>query len=232
MAGLTNVVADGNILSLVEKFLKAGVMEEGVIKPTTVGTPQGGVASPLLANIALNFLDWHLQAHRYCFVRYADDFVVLCKSKQRAEEARIEVENFLGEELGLTLSSEKTKVTTFKEGFAFLGFELGSYRCRMREKSVENFKKQIREKTIRSRNLDKQAIGKLNEVVRGFANYFSTDFSTCGNQFRTLDRWYRMRLRCMKYKRKSERDNWRLRNARLRRLGVVFLSEHQYPLRC
>jgi RNA-directed DNA polymerase len=232
MRGLTNVVADGNILTLLERFLKAGVMEEGVFKPTTVGTPQGGVVSPLLANIALNFLDWHLEEQRFRFVRYADDFVVLCRSAHRAEEARVAVESFLGEELGLTLSNEKTKVTTFREGFTFLGFELGSHRCRMRAKSVENFKKKIQEKTIRSRNLDSEVVRRCNEVVRGFANYFSTAFSTCWNQFRTLDRWYRMRLRCMKYKRKSERDNWRLRNARLRRMGLVFLSDYLYPLRC
>jgi RNA-directed DNA polymerase len=232
MRGLTNVVADGTILSLIEKFLKAGVMAEGVFEPTTVGTPQGGVASPLLANVALNFLDWHLEARRCRFVRYADDFVVLCKSAQRAEEARSQVETFLREELGLTLSNEKTTVTTFRAGFTFLGFELGSHRCRMRAKSVENFKKQLQEKTIRSRNLDSEVVRRCNEVVRGFANYFGTTFSTCWNQFRTLDRWYRMRLRCMKYKRKSERDNWRLRNARLRRLGLVFLSDSLYPLRC
>jgi RNA-directed DNA polymerase len=232
MRGLTNVVADGTILSLIEKFLKAGVLEEGVVKPTTVGTPQGGVVSPLLANVALNFLDWHLEARRFRFVRYADDFVVLCQSARRAEEAREEVECFLGEELGLTLSKEKTTVTTFREGFAFLGFELGSHRCRMRAKSVENFKKRIQEETIRSRNLDAKVVRRCNEVVRGVANYFSTSFSTCWNQFRTLDRWYRMRLRCMKYKRKSERDNWRLRNARLRRMGLVFLSDYLYPLRC
>jgi group II intron reverse transcriptase/maturase len=233
MRGLTNVVADGTILSLIEKFLKAGVMEEGVFQPTTVGTPQGGVVSPLLANIALNFLDWHLEARRYRFVRYADDFVVLCKSTQQAEEARSEVESFLREELGLTLSSAKTKVTTFQGGFAFLGFELGSHRCRMRAKSVENFKKKLQENTIRSRNLDSQVVRRCNQVVRGFANYFRTEFSTCWNQFRTLDRWYRMRLRCMKYKRKSGQDNWRLRIVRLRRMGMVFLSDsYQYPLRC
>jgi RNA-directed DNA polymerase len=73
MQGLRNVVADGNILNLVEGFLTAGVMEDGIIYPTTVGTPQGGVLSPLLANIALNFLDWQLDAEGYTFVRYADD---------------------------------------------------------------------------------------------------------------------------------------------------------------
>ncbi len=75
MTGLSNVVADGNILGLVEQFLKSGVMEDGVFKPTHIGTPQGGVISPLLANIALNFLDWHLQNHGVRFVRYTDDCV-------------------------------------------------------------------------------------------------------------------------------------------------------------
>ena len=75
MAELASVVADGNILGLVERFLRAGVMENGVFKPTTVGTPQGGVFSPLLANIALNSLDWWLDEHGLRFARYADDFV-------------------------------------------------------------------------------------------------------------------------------------------------------------
>jgi RNA-directed DNA polymerase len=232
MRGLSYVIADGNILSLVEKVLKAGVEEDGVVSPTTVGTPQGGVLSPLLANIALNFLDWHLHEHQYRFVRYADDFVILCRSAQRAREARTQVEAFLGEHLGLTLNNEKTKVTTFQEGFNFLGFELKTHRCRMRTKAVENFKNKIREETERKRNLDAGVVAKLNAVVRGVANYFGTDFARCQDQFRRLDSWYRMRLRCMKYKRKSARDNGRLRNARLRRMGLVFLEERLLPLRC
>jgi RNA-directed DNA polymerase len=208
------------------------VREDGVVHATTVGTPQGGVLSPLLANIALNFLDWHLDDLGYRFVRYADDFVVLCRTTHQAEEARRRTSLFLKEELGLTLSSEKTKVTTFKEGFNFLGFELGSNRCRMRKKAVENVKRKLREGTIRKRNLDRKAIERLNAVVRGTVNYFGADFARCRDQFRTLDRWYRMRLRCMKYKRKSKKDNGRLRIAWLVRLGVVFfLGEHD-RLRC
>jgi RNA-directed DNA polymerase len=231
MRGLTNVIADGNILALIERILKAGVSEDGVVRPTTVGTPQGGVLSPLLANIALNFLDWHLGDQGYRFVRYADDFVVLCRATHHAQEARIQIESYLKDELGLTLSNEKTKVTTFREGFTFLGFELGSNRCRMRKKSVENLKNKIREGTIRKRNLDARAIEQLNAVVRGTVNYFGADFSRCRDQFRTLDRWYRMRLRCMKYKRKSTKDNWRLRNTRLRRMGVVFFGDEWERLR-
>jgi retron-type reverse transcriptase len=86
---------------LVEGFLKAGVMEDGVFKPTTIGTPQGGVISPLLANIVLNHLDWQLHAAGYYFVRYADDFVVVCRTIRQAQEALAVVERVLGE-LGLT----------------------------------------------------------------------------------------------------------------------------------
>ena len=77
-------MADGNILDLIEKFLKAGVMEEGVFQPTRLGTPQGGVISPLLANIALNSLDWRLHERGYRFVRYADDFVFCVRPRLRS----------------------------------------------------------------------------------------------------------------------------------------------------
>jgi group II intron reverse transcriptase/maturase len=90
-------VADGNILNLIEKFLRAGVMEDGVFKPTTVGTPQGGVISPLLANIVLNHRDWQLHEHGYRFARYADDFVVLCQTHAQAEEALTLVSQVLGQ---------------------------------------------------------------------------------------------------------------------------------------
>ncbi len=224
MAELSAVIADGNILRLVEKFLKAGVLEGGKFLATRVGTPQGGVASPLLANIALNLLDWHLHERGFRFVRYADDFVVLCQSESQAKEARIEVEQLLRERLGLELSSEKTKVTTFREGFAFLGFDITSQSVQMRAKSVENFKAKTRALTRRSHNLDAELVVRLNRLIRGTANYFATRWSDCGNAYRTLDRWLRMRLRCMKFKRKSKEDNFRLRLKHLNRMGLLSLS--------
>jgi hypothetical protein len=130
-----------------------------------------------------------LHEQRYRFVRYADDFVVMCRSAQRAREARAQVESFLREELGLTLSSEKTKVTTFREGLNFLGLELKSHRCRMRQKAVENFKAKVREETERKRNLDGKVIEKLNGIVRGVVNYFGTELARYQDQFRRLDRW-------------------------------------------
>jgi group II intron reverse transcriptase/maturase len=225
MRGLSAVVADGNILGLVEKFLGAGIMENGVFKPTTVGTPQGGVVSPLLANIALNFLDWHLERHGMRFARYADDFVVLCRSRSQAKEALIQVDRFLGDRLGLELSPEKTLVTTFKEGFSFLGFDISSYSVKMRGKSVEKFKTAIRDLTRRSRNLDGEVFERINRVVRGTANYFAMPWAHNRALFRTLDRWIRMRLRCMKYNRKWQTDNRKLRLKHFRRLGLLGLSD-------
>ena len=200
-------------------------MENGVFKPTSIGTPQGGVISPLLANIALNSLDWHLEAHGLQFVRYADDFVVLCRTEEQAKEALIVVEQHLTERLGLTLSPEKTHVTTFKEGFAFLGFDICSYSVKMRAKSVEKFKHKVRELTRRSRNLDAETIVKLNQVVRGTANYFATPFSHNRRLFQALDAWIRMRLRCMKFKRKWRTDNRRMRRKHLLRRGLLNLSD-------
>jgi RNA-directed DNA polymerase len=219
-------VADGNILNLVEGFLTAGVMEDGVFKPTTIGTPQGGVISPLLANIVLNHLDWRLHEAGYRFARYADDFVVVCQTKRQAQEARTLVQHVLETDLGLKLSPEKTKITTFGKGYDFLGFTLSSRSRRMREKSVQKFKAKVRELTVRKTNLDAKAIGKLNAVIRGTANYFATSFATCRWTFQKLDSWIRMRLRAMKLKRKDYRDNHKLRVGYFRRkLGLLTLEE-------
>jgi RNA-directed DNA polymerase len=224
MAGVAAEVADGNILGLVERFLKAGVLEDGVFRITKIGTPQGGVISPLLANITLNSLDWHLHEHGCRFVRYADDFVVLCQTETQVREAFALVQEHLTS-LGLSLSAEKTKMNKFREGFAFLGFAISSWSVTMRPKSIEKFKTKVRELTPRHHNLDQQVITKLNRVIRGTANYFATTFSSCGDRFRGLDRWIRMRLRCMKYKRKSYADNGRIRLHNFRNLGLLFLSD-------
>jgi group II intron reverse transcriptase/maturase len=203
-------VADGNILRLLERFLAAGVMENGVFKPTTIGTPQGGVISPLLANIVLNKLDWRLEEQGYRFVRYADDFVVVCETPQQANAALTFVEEVMTE-LGLALSHEKTKIASYGKGYEFLGFRISSRSRSMRPKSLEKFKTKIRELTRRWNNLDETAIAKLNQVIRGTANYFAPKFSTCVRLFQKLDKWIRMRVRCMKFKRKSECDHYRLR---------------------
>jgi len=224
MDALAAEVADGNILTLIERFLQAGVIEEGVLLPTTQGTPQGGVISPLLANIALNSLDWQLHNAGYRFVRYADDFVVLCRTETKAREAHDLVQQRLSQ-LGLTLSPEKTKITRFCWGFLFLGFRISSWSVSMRDKSVEKFKTRIRELTVRSHNLDAGVVQRVNQTVRGVANYFATPFSRVWKLFQNLDSWLRMRLRAMKFKRKRRTDNDRLRTKHLRKMGFLFLND-------
>ena len=226
MEAVAAEVSDGNILRLVERFLTAGVMENGVFSPTTIGTPQGGVVSPLLANIVLNRLDWRLHDAGYRFARYADDFVVLCQTKRQAQEALTLVRQVLEGELGLQLSPEKTKVRTYGAGYEFLGFFLSSRSRRMRDKSAQKFKAKVKELTVRKHNLDLKAVAKLNQVIRGTALYFGAAFSTCRWKFQKLDSWVRMRLRAMKLKRKNYNDNRKLRVGYFRRkLGLLTLEE-------
>jgi group II intron reverse transcriptase/maturase len=222
MAAVAAEVADGNILNLIEKFLRAGVMENGVFKPTTVGTPQGGVISPLLANIVLNHLDWELHKHGYHFVRYADDFVVLTQTKSQAKEALALVTQTL-HKLGLQLSPEKTKITSYGKSYTFLGFVLSSRSRRMREKSVKKFQDKVRTLTERHLNFEAALIEKLNQVIRGTAQYFATGWATTRYQFRELDKWIRMRLRALKSKRKRATDNYRLPKRKLAKLGLLSL---------
>lgn len=223
MEAVAAQVADGNILRLIQKFLHCGVMEEGVFKPTTVGTPQGGVISPLLANIVLNHLDWQLHQRGFRFVRYADDFVVLCQTHAQAEEALSLVTQTLSQ-LGLSLSTEKTRLRTYRQGYSFLGFVLARRSRRMRDKSKRKLQDKVRALTIRSRNLDAQVIVKLNQVIRGTAHYFATRWFTGRQVLRQLDAWIRRRVRCMKYKRFRYHDNRRMRRKQLEGLGLLSLE--------
>jgi hypothetical protein len=171
-------------------------------------------------------LDWQLHQTGYRFVRYADDFVLLCRNERQAQEAMDVVRQVLENDLGLSLSPEKTMITTYGKGYDFLGFRLSSHSRRMRDKSVQKFKARIRALTVRKHNLDAEVVERLNRVIRGTANYFATEFSTCRWTFQKLDSWIRMRLRCMKVKRKNYNDNRKLR-ARFfcRKLGLLTLEE-------
>lgn len=224
MESISARISDGNILKLINKFLNSGVMEEGIITPTTRGTPQGGVISPLCSNIVLDHLDWFMEKQGLIFVRYADDFVILCKTKPEAERALVLVRAFLNE-MGLEDSPEKTKIRHFSEGFDFLGFTIKSRSVQMRDKSMEKFKNSIRKLTIRSHNLEKEVIEKLNRVIRGTVNYFGTDFSTLCTAFFKLDRWIRKRIRCMKYKRIRQMDNLRFTIKHIKKMGLLSCSD-------
>ena len=225
MESVAAKISDGNILNLIERFLKSGVMEEQRLSPTIRGAPQGGVISPLLANIVLNHLDWHMEDKGFKFVRYADDFVVLCKTQAQALEALDFISSLL-REMGLEISQEKTRICRFSQGFDFLGFHISSRGVKMREKSVEKFKETIKKTTKRSHNLDQKVIERLNQVIRGTVNFFATKFSTVKKQLIVLDGWIRTRIRSMKFKRKWKTDNYRLRNKHIERMGLLSCSRH------
>jgi hypothetical protein len=154
-------------------------------------------------------------------VRYADDFVVVCHTRKQAEAA-LDLVTEVMQQLGLALSPEKTKIASYGKGYEFLGFRLSALSRTMRPKSVEKFKTKIREITRRSYNLDARTIEKLNQVIRGTANYFAVEFSTCIKLCEKLDKWIRMRVRCMKFKRKSSADNYRMKMGSFnKKLGLL-----------
>jgi group II intron reverse transcriptase/maturase len=227
MEAIRDRVADGKVLTLLERFLRCGVLEDGRLLATTKGTPQGGVISPLLANVVLNQLDWHLDKLGYRFVRYADDFVILCQSRPEAEEALTNASDALAR-LGLALSPEKTKITTYGKGYSFLGFVLSSRSRRIRQKSLEKFKDKARDLTVRSENLDLEMIARLNALIRGVGQYFCAPFATNREQFHKLDSWVRMRVRAVKYKRKNTSDNRKMHNRTIQRVFGLLDLESLY----
>lgn len=224
MTMLRAEIADGNILDILEKFLSSGVMEDGKRVPTIKGTPQGGVISPLLANIVLNYLDWQLAGQGYKFVRYADDIVILVKTIHEAENALDFTKKVL-KDLGLETSPDKTKIAKVSEGFQFLGFLIKGHSVTMRPKSIEKFEKAIEDATTRSKNLDADVITRLNQIIRGTVNYFSTKFTSTLTYFTKIDQWIRMRVRCMKYKRKWHTDNRRLKNKHIVNMNLISCRE-------
>jgi len=220
MTMLRAEIADGNILDIIQTFLRSGVVEDGKFEKTTRGVPQGGVISPLLGNMVLNYLDWQLDAAEYRFARYADDLVILCKNASQAENALALTVKILAD-LGLECSPEKTKISTYKDGFQFLGFDVSSKVVNIRQKSREKFEEKLKELTKRSNNFDAKVIEKLNQVMRGTVNYFCTRFSKVERYFQEIDKWLRRRLRSMKYKRISRKDNARYKNTHFIKRGLL-----------
>jgi len=216
-------VADGRVLDLIEAFLKAGVSENGVVTVPTEGTPQGGVISPWLSNLVLDRLDKAIESKGWRHVRYADDFVVLCRSRQEAEEALAYVKEVLGE-LKLSLHETKTRLSDFEEGFEFLGFHFRHYRLGIRAKSIERFKERVRTLTQRQQGRNVEAVLEdLNPVIRGWSNYVGVAEATA--KLAKLDCWIRMRVRAFRLQRKCRNDNWRLPNRRLEKWGLLSLQQ-------
>jgi group II intron reverse transcriptase/maturase len=212
MSLLRRRITDRRILKLLCKWLKAGVMEEGAVRTLTTGTPQGGVISPLLANVYLDVLDrvWERQCrHLGVLVRYADDFVVLCRSKADAEEALRRIRILFGH-LRLTLHPEKTRLVELglgQDGFVFLGCYLRIVRSRFNgrtylfrwpsPKAMKSVRERIRVLTDRRARAGmrdiREVIADLNPVLRGWGNYFRTGNATA--KFTSLDRYVAERLK-------------------------------------
>lgn len=232
MTMLRAEIADGNILDIIETFLRSGMVEDGVFTQTLLGAPQGGVISPLIGNIILNYLDWHLDAAGYKFVRYADDIVILCKSASQAENALTLTVSVLVD-LGLECSPEKTKTSTYNNGFQFLGFDISSKGVTIREKSREKFEGRLKEITKRSHNFDANVVEKLNQVIRGTVNYFHTKFSDVKCYLIYIDKWLRRRLRSMKFKRISRKDNFKFKSKLFKKRGLLSCRDIcQHAINC
>jgi len=211
MEKLSRRISDRRVLKLVRKWLKAGVMEEGSVRTTTAGSPQGGVISPLLANVYLDEFDriWEETCrHLGRLVRYADDFVVLCRSRDQADRALARVRELMGL-LRLTLHPTKTKLVELglgKEGFEFLGCHLRIVRSHFKGKrylfrwpsprAMNAVRTKVRDLTDRrrcSRIKDiREVIAKLNPILRGWGIYFRT--GNASHKFNAVDRYVRMRL--------------------------------------
>lgn len=208
MARLESKVSDGRVLDLVRLFLDQEVMAGLEHWTPEEGTPQGAVISPLLSNIYLDPLDHQMAGKGYEMVRYADDFVILCRSREEAERALAEVEGWTAE-AGLQLHPEKTRIVdaTQPGGFDFLGyhFERG-YRWPSK-RSLKKHKDTIRSLTRRTNGHSlREILRRVNAVCRGWFEYFKHSH---GTTFKPLDQWIRMRLRSILRRRQGRRGRGR-----------------------
>jgi RNA-directed DNA polymerase len=213
-------IVDGTVLNLIRGWLKAGVMEDMKLKTVTTGSPQGGVISPLLANIYLHQFDRVMTERGYRLVRYADDFVILCKLERKAERALEVAKEILEGQLKLKVHPEKTRVVQFRDGFDFLGCRFRGRYVGPREKSLRKFKDRVRELTARQRGKNLKLLLKdLVPVVRGWGNYHAR--YDVRKRFAQLDQWIRMRLRAFLEKKKAVRHQ-------NRRIPTQWLNEKGY----
>ena len=221
-------VADGRVLALVEAFLNQSVLEEMKEWQPTEGTPQGAVISPLLANIYLHPLDVLMRDQGFEMTRYADDFVVLCRTAAECSRALEMIRAWVAE-VGLTLHPEKTRIVDIHDpgGFDFLGYHFERDRREPRSKSLEKLKDTIRTKTRRTNGHSLSAIIiDLNRTLKGWFGYFKHSNWWV---FRELDRWIRMRLRSILRKRQGKQgrgrgsDHQRWPNAYFAEMGLFSL---------
>ena len=219
MSYVGRVIHDGDTESLIRKYLKAGVMNQGRYEPTDVGTPQGGNLSPLLSNIMLNELDYELDNRHLNFVRYADDVVIVLKSKAAATRVMYSVTSWIERKLGLKVNATKTKVTPPSK-LKYLGFgfwnDKGEWKAKPHEDSVVRLKRKLKALCKRNWSIDlTYRIKKINEVSRGWINYFR--IGSMKHKLQKIDEHLRTMVRVVIWK------QWKVPSKRewgLRKLGI------------
>lgn len=174
---ISNTIKDGDVISLIRKYLVSGVMEDKEVNPTKIGTPQGGNLSPLLSNIMLNELDKELEKRGLRFTRYADDCVIVVKSEKAANRVMESITKFIEKRLGLKVNAEKSKVARPQQikylGFGFYYTTTGIVKPKPHLKSIQEFKRKLKRLTKRNWSISlNDRIEKLNQTIRGWINYF------------------------------------------------------------
>jgi RNA-directed DNA polymerase len=216
---LSETIKDGRVISLIHKFLRAGIMVGGKFEKSPEGVPQGGPLSPLLGNVMLNECDHELERRGHRFVRYADDMMIFCKSRKAAQRTLENITPYIERKLFLKVNQEKTQVAYIgKVKFLGYGFYVykGEGRFKVHPKSVGKLKDKIRKVTGRSNGMGiEERKTRINQVVRGWVNYFK--LADMKKLMQGLDEWTRSRIRMITWKR-WKRVRTRFNN--LKRLGV------------
>lgn len=199
---LSRSIKDGRVISLIHKYLNAGVIRQGVFERSEQGVPQGGPLSPLLSNVMLNELDKELERRGHKFVRYADDCMILCKSRRSAERTLSSIIPFIEKKLFLKVNREKTSVAHISRvkylGYGFYRYK-GKCQFKVHKKSLAKMKNRLRAITNRSKaisNEERPLI--LKRFVKGWVNYFK--LADMKNMLRQLDEWLRRRIRAIYWK--------------------------------
>ena len=199
---LSRTIKDGRVISLIHKYLNAGVINRGVFEKTDIGMPQGGPLSPLLSNIMLNELDKELERRGHRFVRYADDCMVFCKSRKSAVRTLENILPYIEKKLFLKVNRSKTKVAHVSK-VKYLGYGFYRYKgkCKMRvhPKSIAKMRARLKELTSRNNGWgnERRAL-KLTQFIRGWINYFS--LADMKQVLRSTDEWLRRRIRAVYWK--------------------------------
>jgi RNA-directed DNA polymerase len=189
-------ITDGSILDLIKQFLKSGVMIGSAFEYSDIGSPQGGVISPLLSNIYLDEFDQEMMKRQHRIVRYADDILIFCTSTSGAENALTVANHILEVTLKLKVNERKTHIAHSDTGIKFLGVIIGSNYTRIQEKKLKNFKVKVKQLTRRNGGGNLATVLKrLNPVLRGFVNYFKIE--NISSILQQLSAWLRRRLRAV-----------------------------------